>query len=139
MNGHGLRTYVVIGLACLVLTGTARAQSNVKGWGRTVFDSGWNSEAFVEVAAGYWHTVVRRSDGSVVAWGNNAYGECNVPVLPVGLTYAEIAAGGLHTVARRSDGSVVACGANSWGQCNVPALPGGLTYVEVEAGDQHTV
>ena len=94
---------------------------------------------YVEVAAGYGHTVARRSDGSVVAWGDNQYGQCNVPALPGGLTYVEIAAGGNHTVARRSDGSVVAWGDNQYGQCNVPALPAGLTYVEIAAGGAHTV
>ena len=83
--------------------------------------------------------MARRSDGSVVAWGDNYYGQCNVPALPVGLTYVEVAAGGTHTVARRSDGSVVAWGSNDYGQCNVPALPVGLTYVEVAAGTDHTV
>ena len=83
--------------------------------------------------------MARRSDGSVVAWGYNDYGQCNVPALPAGLTYVEIAAGDDHTVARRSDGSVVAWGDNTYGQCNVPALPAGLTYVEVAAGDTHTV
>ena len=67
--------------------------------------------------------------------GTTAYGQCNVPALPAGLTYVEVAAGGAHTVARRSDGSVVAWGDNDFGQCNVPALPAGLTYVEVAAGD----
>jgi hypothetical protein len=40
------------------------------------------------------HTVARRSDGLVVAWGDNTYGECNVPALPPGLAYVEVAAGG---------------------------------------------
>ena len=83
--------------------------------------------------------MARRSDGSVVAWGDNDYGQCNVPALPAGLTYVEVAAGDCHTVARRSDGSVVAWGCNGDGQCNVPALPAGLTYVEVAAGGCHTV
>ncbi|HVS08805.1 MAG TPA: hypothetical protein VMS76_02950, partial [Planctomycetota bacterium] len=95
--------------------------------------------SYVEVAAGGEHTVARRSEGSVVAWGDNTYGQCNVPALPGGLTYVEVAAGWFHTVARRSDGSVVAWGWNNYGQCNVPALPSGLSYVEVAAGYFHTV
>jgi hypothetical protein len=93
----------------------------------------------VEVAAGAMYTVVRRSDGNVVAWGDNSQGQCNGPALSPGLTYVEVAAGQAHTGARRSDGTVVAWGKNGSGQCNVPALPPGLTYVEVAAGDEHTV
>jgi alpha-tubulin suppressor-like RCC1 family protein len=50
-------------------------------------------QSYVEVAAGDSHTVARRSDGSVVAWGQNWYGQCNVPALPPGLSYVEVAAG----------------------------------------------
>jgi len=83
--------------------------------------------------------VARRSDGSVVAWGHNLWGQCNVPALPVGLTYVEVAAGSSYTVARRSDGSFVAWGDNVVGQCNVPVLSSGPTYVEIAAGGAHTV
>jgi len=54
---------------------------------------------YVEVAAGALHTVARRSDGSVIAWGSNGYGQCNVPSLPAGLGYIQIGAGGFNTVA----------------------------------------
>ena len=37
--------------------------------------------SYVEVAAGGYHTLARRSDGSVVAWGENGSGQCNVPAL----------------------------------------------------------
>ena len=66
-------------LALLVAAPGAAAQSYISGWGWQVFDSRWNQESFVEVAAGEWHTVARRSDGSVVAWGNNGDGQCYVP------------------------------------------------------------
>jgi hypothetical protein len=81
--------------------------------------------------------VARRSDGIVVSWGYNNYGQCNVPALPPGVSYVEVAAGSNHTVAIRSDGSVLAWGWNQYGQCNVPALPPGLTHVV--AGAFHTV
>ena len=74
-----------------------------------------------------------------MAWGDNANGQCNVPSIPIGLTYVEVSAGRAHTVARFSDGSAVAWGDNSYGQCNVPALPSGLSYIEISAGGYHTV
>jgi hypothetical protein len=84
------------------------------------------------------HSVARRSDGSIVAWGDHQYGQLNVPPLPPGLTYVAVAAGRLHSVARRSDGSVVAWGDNYHGQLNVPALPPGVTFVDVSANQEVT-
>jgi hypothetical protein len=75
----------------------------------------------------------------VIAWGDNTYGQCNVPPLPPGVSYVEIAAGYYHTVARRSDGSVVAWGYNAQGQCNVPVLPVGEGFIEISAAYFHTV
>ena len=39
---------------------------------------------YVEVDAGWKHTVVRRSDGQAVAWGYNFHGQCDVPAPPPG-------------------------------------------------------
>jgi hypothetical protein len=94
---------------------------------------------YIQVAAGRRHTVALRSDGSIVAWGNNSLNETNVPALPPGLNYTQVAAGEYHTMAVRSDGSVVGWGDNSSGQTNVPALPAGLNYAQVAAGELHTV
>ena len=64
----------------------------------------------------------------MVAWGNNFYGQTNVPA---GLNnVAAIAAGGRHSLALKTDGTVVAWGFNTAGQCNVPT---GLTNVEAIA------
>ena len=68
------------------------------------------------VAAGLTHTVALRSDGTVLAAGDNIFGQCNVN----GLTgVSQLAAGAYHTVALHEDGKVTAIGNNAFGQCDV--------------------
>src|SRR5947207_12815242 len=81
-----------VGSGCLCAAPLVCAQGHVNTWGVTVADSGLHAESFVEVAAGGRHNVARRSDGSVVAWGDNYSGQCDVPALSLGLTYVEVAA-----------------------------------------------
>ena len=71
-------------------------------------------------AAGIFHTLLLRSDGMSVAFGENVCGQCNIPILEKGVTYIQVAAGGYHTILLRSDGTCVACGDNSCGQFNIP-------------------
>ena len=97
--------------------------------------------SYVQASSGNFHTVALRSDGSVVAWGKNDYGQCAVPPLPSGLTYVEVDAGGHmvdidgHSIARRSDGSVVGWGSSS----GAPPAPSGLSYVAISAGESHNL
>ena len=57
-----------------------------------------------------------RSDGTVIATGDNQYGQCNVSKWR---DIVAIFARANHTVGLRSDGTVVATGNNQNGQCNV--------------------
>jgi Regulator of chromosome condensation (RCC1) repeat len=107
-----------------------------------------SADTYLQVSAGAVHTLALRNDGTIAAWGDNVHGQCDVPALPVGLTYVEVAAGGYMgidwnggaewttgvSVARVSDGTIV-----QWGFVtdSVPALPFGLSYVEVAAGSAH--
>ena len=88
-----------------------------------------------DLTSGSNHTVVLKSDGTVVAWGNNSYGETTIPA---GLTgVRDISAGESHSAALKHDGTVVAWGDNSSGQSTVPA---GLDSVQaMAAGAYHTV
>ena len=57
-----------------------------------------------------------KSDGTVVAVGDNEYGQCNVYDWS---DIVAISAGKYYTVGLKSDGTVVAVGDNEYGQCNV--------------------
>src|SRR5690349_9309368 len=118
---------------CLVLLGRSAAaapQSGIAGWGLQHFDSRWNHEPFLSISAGAEHTLAQRADGSLVAWGFGYYGQCSVPLLPPGRSFAQICAGGMNNVALLSDASILVWGANLPA---APPAPAGLNYVEVAA------
>ena len=53
---------------------------------------------YTQVAAGVLHSLLLRSDGTVVACGSNSKGQCNIPALDEGITYTQVAAGTLLSV-----------------------------------------
>ena len=90
----------------------------------------------VAVSAGGNHSLALRSDGSVLSWGNDHFGELGnglvalaagenqptpAPVVGLGAGSGVVAidAGGNHSLALRADGSVVAWGADHFGQLGV--------------------
>ena len=85
------------------------------------------------LAAGEFYTVGLHSDGTVVAKGNNKYGQCDVSDWQ---DLVAVAVGNIHTVGLRSDGTVVATGYNGDGQCDVSSW---TDIVAVAAGGGHTV
>lgn len=79
------------------------------------------------------------ANGTVRAWGNNAYGQCDVPVdlppcIAVAVGKGEKAA---HSLALTSDGKVVAWGDDSYRQASVPADL--RDVVQIAAGQFHSV
>src|SRR5690349_5088124 len=129
----------VAALALASASRLAEAQAHTLGWGNNVCDTAWIGESFVEVSAGMSHTLARRSDGTLRLWGRNYSGECEIPVVPSGLSVVQLAGGNDHSLALRSDGSIQAWGSNIYGQCNVPALPSGLSYTRVAGGYEHSL
>jgi len=107
------------------------------------------------IAAGFAHGLALLTNGTVMAWGDNRYGELGdgstassaSPVMVTGLNdVTAIAAGGDFSLALLSDGSVMAWGDNSYGELgdgttatsDVPVPVSGLNGVTaVAAGLEH--
>ncbi|MDB6033722.1 MAG: hypothetical protein JWM16_4060, partial [Verrucomicrobiales bacterium] len=89
----------------------------------------------VAVAAGSCHNLALRSNGAVVAWGEEYSESTNVP--PGLGNVIAITAGDCHSCALTGEGRVVCWGDNSYGQTNVPT--GLSNVVAVAAGGQHSL
>jgi alpha-tubulin suppressor-like RCC1 family protein len=85
------------------------------------------------ISSGLYHSMAIKEDGTVVAWGRNDVGQCDVPY---GLKAVSISAGDYHSMALKEDGTVVAWGMNRSGQCD---FPDGLKAVSISAGFEHSM
>ena len=88
-----------------------------------------------QIVAGDEHTLALLENGTVVAWGDNSKGQCDVPAGLSGVI--DLAAGRLHSLVLREDGTVV-----EWGSSYTPYYvpPSGLSGVTaVAAGRDHSL
>jgi hypothetical protein len=110
-------------LLAIVLFGAGQFASgqesgSIVGWGSQIVGVEL-SHGFVAIAAGGYHSLGLKSDGSIVGWGYNAYGQINVPTPSSG--FVAIAAGFWNSLGLKANGSIVAWGDNRSGETNVPA------------------
>lgn len=92
------------------------------------------SNNVLQVACGYRHALALKNDGTVAAWGDNTYGQCNVPSNLTGV--AAVAGGTFHSVSISTNGTLTAWGSNLYGES---AIPSGLSnVVQVAAGSFFT-
>jgi hypothetical protein len=105
-------------------------RSRIAAWGNNYGGYGENAAPpgltnALNIAAGESHSMLLKTDGTVVSWGGNYLGQTNVPL---GLAdVVAIAAGGYTSLALKSDGTVAA-----WG--NLPQVPSDLMDVVAIAG-----
>ncbi|MHC4573628.1 MAG: RCC1 domain-containing protein [Planctomycetota bacterium] len=88
---------------------------------------------YMAIAAGAWHSLALKSDGSIVGWGNNDFGQATPPA---GNDYVATASGYWHSLALKSDGSIAGWGYDANGQATPPD---GNDYVGIAAGWYHSL
>ena len=117
---------------------------------------------YTQLAAGRYHALALRADGTLWAWGWNSSGQLGnttnngnnaanpTPTQVPGTGYTRVAAGTSHSLALRADGTLWAWGSNRSGQLGntlnvntsnanpTPAQVAG-TYTEIAAGSNHSL
>jgi hypothetical protein len=89
----------------------------------------------VAIAAGGFHSLALRDDGTVIAWGSNDSGQAHPPADLVGVQ--AVAAGWYHSLALKEDSTVLAWGSNANRQTSV--LAGLSDVVRIASGWQHNL
>jgi alpha-tubulin suppressor-like RCC1 family protein len=92
-----------------------------------------NLEGATTIDAGSRHDLAFMGDGSVVAWGDDAWGQLDLPSDFTGVT--RISAGGSLSFGLKSDGTVVYLNTDTWSGTDPYAPPAGLSGVTaIDAG-----
>jgi hypothetical protein len=89
----------------------------------------------VAIAAGAYHSLALKSDGTVIAWGWDIGGQATVPAGLSGV--AKIAGGYAFSMVLKTNGTPVLWGDNSDGQTTVPTAATQVTHIA--AGASHAV
>jgi hypothetical protein len=87
----------------------------------------------VSVAAGYYNTLALRADGTVVAWGNNIMGQCNVPPEATNILAIEASVG--WCVALTAEHKVLAWGESLYGKVDFASSLSNIAQISI--GPEH--
>jgi alpha-tubulin suppressor-like RCC1 family protein len=90
---------------------------------------------FVAVAAGDFHSLALKDDGSLVSWGYDHADQ--VTDTPAGTGFVAIAGGVDHSLALKDDGSIVSWGRDTLNQ--VSNTPAGTVFVAIAGGGGHSL
>jgi len=131
----GAMVTAAVAMQCADRAALAQDTGAIVGWGAQVVGVDLSAD-FVSVAAGSYYSLGLKADGSIVAWGSNSSGQCDVP--EPNTDFVSLAAGcAAHSLGLKADGSIVAWGTNHDGQCDVPEP--NTDFVSLAAGYAHSL
>ena len=107
--------------------------SAVTCWGNTSLQGTPPSDTFTQITLGAGHACGLRTDGQLICWGDNTYGQSTVPA-GVSFGRSQISLGNEHTCWLKNDGSIACWGSNTVGQSTPPLG----TYAQVSTGFGYT-
>ncbi|WP_336763304.1 RCC1 domain-containing protein [Paenibacillus sp. USHLN196] len=91
----------------------------------------------IRMASGAYHSLLIKSNGTVVTWGDKSRGQAD---MPANLTdVITVSAGGGHSLALTSEGTVVAWGENGLGQTTIPEEAASGGAVAIAAGGTYSL
>ena len=102
---------------------------------RSLYVRGCNN--FAQISAGFIHSSAILEDGKITGWGDNTFGQINVPV-KTGINPIEVSAGQYHSLALLKDGSITGWGYNGNGQTNIP-VGIGTGATGISAGNNYSL
>ena len=100
----------------------------------TRVDEFFSQPSALQVSAGQYHTCVIVADGSAQCFGDNAAGQCTVPL--IGERWVHISAGGWHTCGVTERGRGLCWGSSGSGRSDVPFVD--APWLVLSAGRYHT-
>jgi hypothetical protein len=107
---------------------------SIIGWGNQVIDSTeFSKKDHIAIAEGSFHCLALKSDGSIVGWGYDKYGQASPPD---GNDFIAISAGWWHSLALKSDGSIVGWGDDRHGEATTPT---GNDFIAIAAGGYYSI
>lgn len=89
-----------------------------------------------KIAAGYYHILTLKDDGSLESWVRPGYDNWGITAVPEGTGFVDIDATNNRSLVLRPDGSMYSWGFNYSGSTSVP---GGNDFVAIAAGGYHNV
>lgn len=95
---------------------------------------GWKTSGVAVAMMAAVGVAYGQTGGPVICWGDNTYGQCDVPEPNEG--FVAVAAGEWHSLGLKADGSVVCWGLNDDGQCDIPDSG---PYIAIDGGAFHSV